>query len=340
MAVVKADAYGHRMDRVVPVLVREGVQHFCVASLEEGMQLRSLAPKADILVLGGNSTWTRGTLDVIKKYRFEIGVNDLASLKILAREKDLKLQIKIDSGMNRLGLKSSEWSAALEMIRCARASIVGLYSHYASFSGFRFMNQVRVFDEVARWWWNEGVRPEWIHSENSAALFSKEKLPKNTFLSEVANMARPGIAMYGYMTQGFPWKLPLHPVLELSSEISWVKSVERGEGVSYDFLYKAKSSHQIGVVPLGYADGIAKSYALKLHPVLVDSKGRLKARLQICGAVCMDMLMVRSNKARLERGDRVIFWGYKKQEVVSKGFADPYELNLRIANRIPRFWVS
>ncbi len=340
MAVVKANSYGHQNERIVPELLRNGVKAFCVASLEEGIALRKLAKSEMILVLGGTPRWNRGSLDVIRKHRFHIGVNDLETLKFFLSHEDVPLHVKLDTGMNRLGLKYHDWSALRDFLRKSKRKLHGLYSHYACFKGPDFRKQVLLFNEAAQWLWDEGIQPKTIHSENSAALFSDEKFSKNMFLSEHGNFARPGLSMYGYLPRNFHLSLNLKPVLELSSEVGWVKSIQKGEGVSYDFLYRAPRAHEIGVLPIGYADGIAKSYRQDLKPVLMDKSGSLKARLEICGSICMDTLMVKSNrKSILKLGDRVVFWGHQSCEFVKKRLACPYELNLRIANRIPRVWV-
>lgn len=340
MAVVKANAYGHQVDRVATELLRKGVKSFCVASLEEGIALRAVAPRALILVLGGTAQFHRGALDVIRKHKFHLGINDLSALKFFIPHSDISIHLKLDTGMNRLGVQVDEWGQALELLLRSKRKLAGLYSHYACFRGPDFRKQVYLFDEVAKWYWNSGIQPRYLHSENSAAIFSDEKFSKTSFLAQHANMARPGLSLYGYLPRNFHLKVNLKPVLELSSEVSWVKPIKKGEGVSYDFLYKAKKDHDIGVVPIGYADGIAKAYRENLRPVLMDNKGRLKANLDICGSVCMDTLMVRSSGSSLKVGERVVFWGHRYCDFVRKKRVDPYELNLRIANRIPRVWVS
>lgn len=341
MAVVKANAYGHQNERIVPELLRFGVRHFAVASLEEGIALRRLAKREQILVLGGSFEWNRGSLGLVRKLKLSVAINDLKSLRFFLDAPDIPLHLKLDTGMNRLGLRSEDWGEALQLLKSYRRNLEGLFTHYACFRGPDFRKQILIFDEAARWFWSEGQRPQWIHSENSAALFSDEDFSKNSFLSEHANLARPGISMYGYLPRNFHLKTKLEPLLELSSEIGWVKKVLKGEGVSYDFDYRAKTNHEIGVVPIGYADGIAKDYRHSLKPVLVDSAGRIKAKLKICGVICMDLLMVKASpKIKLRTGDRVIFWGYSDCEFIKRRLADPYELNLRIAGRIPRVWVT
>ena len=241
--------------------------------------------------------------------------------------------------MNRLGIKSEEWSEVLRYIKKSGRELEGLYTHYASFDGASFRNQVLLFEEAVRWFENEKISVHWIHSENSAALFSKTKL-KRGILSERGNLVRPGISMYGYMPSNFNASINLKPVLQLVAEIDLVKKVHTGEGMSYDHLYRAKKSHDYGVIPVGYADGVAKSYASRLRPLWLDRKTKKKGQLSICGAICMDMLMLRASRGKLQIKDQVVLWGQGVDQLVRTKVADPYELNLRIAKRIPRIWTE
>lgn len=339
MAVVKADAYGHQMNVFAPEVARLGVKNFCVASLEEAVELRKVLPRAEILVLGGTLHWTRSSLELVKKHQLIIGVNDIESLKVLVEKPQIPIHLKFDTGMNRLGLKASEWEYAVSILKKKSRSLDGYYTHFASFEGSSFVRQARLFEEVVRWMDQQKIKARWIHCENSAALFAGPPIRKG-ILSEKVNLARPGISLYGYLPQNFKKKHSLHPVLELSAEISLIKNVEVGEGISYDHLYRAKKRHQYAIVPLGYADGIAKEYSRELEPLWYDMHGRKKGRLKICGAISMDMVMLRAESKKLQIHDRVSFWGNFPNPLLKKKAVDPYELNLRITKRIPRVWVS
>lgn len=339
MAVVKADAYGHRSSVFSPQLWRHGVRDFCVASLEEGLELRKILPRASILVLGGTLRWNKESFQLAQKNRLSVAINDLKSLSRASSFRSLQFHIKFDTGMNRLGLKSEDWGACIELLRKMKIQPEGIFTHFASFGeNSGFLRQAILFEELVRWYFNEGLKAKTVHCENSSALFSQLKMKKG-ILSTKVNLVRPGIAIYGYMPKGFLRKLPLSPVLELCSELSLIKTVKKGEGISYDHLYRAKNDHQYAVVPLGYADGIAKEYSQDLEPLWYDRRGRKKGRLSLCGAICMDMLLLKSNGKPLEEQDRVSFWGDFPNRLIERAGVDPYELNLRIAPRIPRVWV-
>jgi alanine racemase len=337
MALVKADAYGHDLKQFVPELERNGVNYFAVASVEEAVEARRVSPKSRILVLGGTFEWTRKSIDVIEKNRFEVALNDLEALDIFLPRKKIPLHLKLDTGMNRLGLKSSDWGEAIKRIQKSGVHLQGLFTHYATFSDAAFNRQVMLFNEALRWFWSEGIRPVEVHSENTAALFAPNSARKG-MLADVANVVRPGLALYGYLSSRSAYQLK--PVMELVSEIGLIKDVKKAEGISYGHLYRAPSSHKYGVVPVGYADGLSKQYTQYLKPQWRDSAGKVKGLLSICGAICMDMVMVKAMRGALNTHDRVVFWGRFPNPLLQKGVVEAYELNLRIAKRIPRMWVE
>jgi alanine racemase len=340
MAIVKADAYGHHLSCVLPELERQGVKEFAVASLAEGVEARRLSSKAEILVLGGTFDWKPAMIRVLRENRLKVAANDLPSLKKMMSVDGLKVHLKLDTGMNRLGISPHEWGEAIQILKASRNKLDGLMTHYASAGDSIFVNQVRLFDEGLIWFWSNGVRPPIVHSENSAALFCRKPHLRETFASQVANRVRPGIALHGYLTKGVKNTFGLRPVLELVSELGIIKRVEPGDGISYGHLYRASRSHDYAVVPLGYADGLSKSYAQVLSPEWRSPSGHKKGQLLICGAICMDMVMVRAKRGKLKTKDRIVFWGRFPNSILHAGLVEPYELNLRIAKRIPRVWVN
>lgn len=337
MAIVKADAYGHNLSQMMSTLMREGIQDFALASLEEALEARQISKRARILVLGGTLHFSSKTLDLLRRNRLSMAVTDLDSLRFFLRHPDLPIHLKVDTGMNRLGLKPAEWSTAVELLKKSRRLLEGVFTHFATSEDRIFDRQAKVFEEFVRWILNENLKPKYVHSENSAALFGRNSL-KRGVLSEVGNLVRPGISMYGY-SQIRSVKT-LQPILELVSEVGIVKTIEAGEGMSYGHHYRAKKNHRYGIVTLGYADGLSKDYAEVLKPVWRTKSGQMKGWLNICGAICMDMVMVRAARGALKAQDRVVFWGRFPNPMLEKNIVEPYELNLRIAKRIPRIWVA
>lgn len=339
MAMVKADAYGHDLNQFVPELERNGVNYLAVASLEEGIEARKISPRSRILILGGTFDWTKRSIDLVEKNRFEIAINDLETLEIFLPRTRIPLHLKLDTGMNRLGIKSDQWAHAISAIQKRGVHLRGMFTHFATYSDAAFNRQVMLFNEALRWFWSEGIRPEEVHTENSAALFAPNSARKG-MLADVANVVRPGTALYGYLATDIRTPYKLEPVMELVSEIGLVKEIQRAEGISYGQKYRAMKPHLYGVVPLGYADGLSKAYADHLKPQWRGLDGKVKGVLNICGAICMDMVMVKAMNGRLSPHDRVVFWGRFPNTLLQKGIVESYELNLRIAKRIPRMWVE
>jgi len=339
MAIVKADAYGHDIDCIVPVLSKMGVKHFAVASLAEGIEARLLNPKASILVLGGTFNWTKPAIELLRKFKLKVAANDIPSLKSFLLFRDLPIHLKLDTGMNRLGLKPDDWAEAIRLIGGSKVALDGLFTHFATVSDAPFHRQAALFEEATRWFWSRGLKANFVHSENSSSLFGKNSVRKG-LVSEISNLTRPGIALYGYLPYGIKNSFGLKPILELTSDIGIVKRVELGEAVSYGHYYKPKKAHDYAVVPLGYADGVSKVYGDELEPEWRSSRGARKGSLKVCGAICMDMVMLRAQRGKLQNGDRVIFWGRFPNALIKKHIVEPYELNLRIAKRIPRLWVD
>lgn len=341
MAVVKADAYGHSIREFLPELLKNGIRSICVASVEEGVLARRLNSKVEILVLGGSFRWPASLIHCLKENRLSLAVSDIASLRSLLRVKEIPIHLKLDTGMNRLGVKEDEWGLALELVRQSNRSLEGFMTHYASAQGSSFQRQVSRFEAALRAFIEAGLCPKKIHSENSAALFSRERLKKG-LLSEKANLCRPGLSIYGYLSPPYERFEPgLRPVLSLVARLGLKKRLKKGEAVSYEGLYRAPYDHDIFVFPIGYADGIAKSYAPLLRPRILRAEGRKeKEALRLCGAICMDMIVLRDPAQQQRRVEWVEFWGSDRSNLVSKKLVSPYELNLRIASRIPRLWVN
>jgi alanine racemase len=339
MAVVKADAYGHDLHVSMPELLKHGVKRFALASISEAIEARKISQSSDLLVLGGTVEWSRSRIELIRRHDLEVTVNDLRTLKTLLSQPSLKLHLKLDTGMNRLGLKPDEWGEAIRLIQKSKLKLDGLMTHFATAGDRIFDQQVRIFEEAVRWFRLAGVRPRWVHSENSAALFTNHRL-KGGILSEVSNLVRPGLAMWGYLPQGIKESRGLKPVLELVSEVCWIKRVEKGEGISYGHHYRATKPHDFGVVPLGYADGLSKQYADLLRVQWRSRKDEVRGLMSVCGSICMDMVMLRAAGGKMKVGDRAVFWGRFPNPLLKSHVVEPYELNLRIAKRIPRMWVK
>jgi alanine racemase len=339
LAVVKADAYGHGAIPVSLRLEKLGVEYLGVAIPEEGVELRRGGVKTPILVLGG---FFGGEVDQIFRFRLTPVIFRKDSLRILSRDAErrkrkLKVHLKVDTGMGRLGVPLNLWPDFLrEVIRFPRIETEGILSHFAMTDeeeGFT-QNQWRAFQEAVTTAQELGICCPYLHIANSAAL--------TAFPAYSARLVRPGIMLYGsYPAPTFRSRIPLKPVMTLKTHIHFLKSVPPGTRISYGGVFKAKRKSLIATLPIGYADGY--SHRLSNHgEVLIHGK-----RAPVVGKVCMDFIMVDvTHIPRVSVGDEVILMGRQgKEQITPEEIAEKinsisYEVLCSIGKRVPRVYKN
>lgn len=339
LAVVKADAYGHGAVPVSLRLEKLGVEYLGVAIPEEGVELRRGGVKTPILVLGG---FFGGEVDQIFRFRLTPVIFRKDSLRILSRDAErrkrkLKVHLKVDTGMGRLGVPLNLWPDFLrEVIRFPRIETEGILSHFAMTDeeeGFT-QNQWRAFQEAVTTAQELGICCPYLHIANSAAL--------TAFPAYSARLVRPGIMLYGsYPAPTFRSRIPLKPVMTLKTHIHFLKSVPPGTRISYGGVFKAKRKSLIATLPIGYADGY--SHRLSNHgEVLIHGK-----RAPVVGKVCMDFIMVDvTHIPRVSVGDEVILMGRQgKEQITPEEIAEKinsisYEVLCSIGKRVPRVYKN
>lgn len=276
-AVVKANAYGHGIE-ICKELAHE-VDFFAVANVEEAMSICSLNVEKPILILG--KTHPTQLYDLVKNdIRLTVdSIDDLYHLEATAKslQKKALIHLKLNTGMNRLGIKTTnELQKFLELLnQCESIELEGIYTHFATAdcckqklekqnAKFKKMLSILTFEER---------KNLIIHASNSSAFLQSKKF--------CYDMVRVGIAMYGYDQTH---KLNLTPALTLQSQIVKVFKIQKGETIGYDNFFKADKSMWVAVVPVGYADGFSRDY--EKGYVLIKGK-----RAKILGHICMDMFM-------------------------------------------------
>jgi alanine racemase len=296
MGVVKANAYGHGIVEVARFLEGEKVDYFGVANPEEGVVLREAGMEAPIHVF---TLPTRLQVSLFGSYDLEPTVCSLHEATLLNTQaqragKTVSIHVKIDTGMNRIGVERKDLKKLLRSLaKLRRLEIKGVYTHFAmadvrdkSFSKLQlaeFHQALEVLDK-------EGVSAEFIHCAGSAGILD---LPDSYF-----SMVRPGIMLYGYYpSRETTESVPLKPVLSLKSRVSLVKWIEPGESVSYGRRYVAKRKTRIATLPLGYADGYMRSLTGRSAVLIGDRK------FPTAGTICMDQLMVDVGSADVRVGD-------------------------------------
>lgn len=346
MAVVKANAYGHGMIECASFLESLGKnkpEYFSVAFPSEGKQLREAKIKQPILVF---EPFTKEQVHLLFEYNLIATVFTLDHLRILdwgfkqfgkknKALRKIRIHIKVDTGMNRLGIGINESNDFINKLKKKKNfEIDGIYTHFAcadekdkTFTQF----QIKRFEEFLRRLKKMNIDYGLAHAANSGAILD---VP-NSYL----DMVRPGISLYGYYPSlETSESIKLKPVMSLYSKVASVKQIKKGDTVSYGRKYTAKRKTKIVSVPLGYADGINRGLSNKME-VLIKGK-----KYKQVGIVAMDRIMINVNNNDVKVGDKVFVFGNDKNNYISvwdwcKAINTiPYEITCNISNRIPRLY--
>jgi alanine racemase len=325
-SIVKANAYGHGIERVFEGL--RGSDGFGLLDLDEAMRLRELGWVGPILLLEG--FFKPEDLSVIAQYRLTTAVHcdeQLRMLELARPSGPLSIQLKMNTGMNRLGFRSEQYRAAWERARAMPwvGSIVHMM-HFSDADGARGIDhQVCAFDAAI------ANLPGEVCLANSAATLWHPKAHRD--------WVRPGIVLYGASPTGQASDVAdtgLQPAMTLTSELIGVQQLAVGDTVGYGSRFKADVPMRIGVVACGYADGYprhAPGWDAQFTPVLVDG-----VRTRLVGRVSMDMLTVDLTPCpHAGVGTPVTLWGHGLpiDEVAAASSTVGYELMCAVAPRVP-----
>lgn len=324
--VVKADSYGHYSVKTVKSIIEGGCNYLAVSSLEEALTIRKKIKDIPILCLGYiNPKY----MNVCIQNNVTITITSQKQLEdILDRNLNnmymLKAHIKIDTGMNRLGIKEeSELLKIVKLIRKNKIYIEGVFTHiFDAKNSESTEKQLDRFEYMINKASLQNVKI--LHAEASDAL---TKYSKRSFL----NGCRLGIIMYGFTKDRH---LKLNSTFSLCSEIIQIKEIKKGETVGYSGIYKAKKDEIIGIIPIGYADGITRNNTGRY--VYINEK-----KYNIIGNICMDMLMVKIDTTVKEKDKVYILKDTKHIEEVAKYTGTiPYEIICLISKRVPRIYIK
>ncbi len=270
--VVKANAYGHGLEAISRKLVDLGIDFLGVANYDEAIKLRKLIPNTPILVFG---TLIHSKLEparyvsILHRHNLTATVASFDTAKFLndysRRFKSrFKIHIEVDTGMRRIGLDYKRAFRTIQQISALKhIEIEGIFTHFAaseeknkSFSRL----QLKRFNKLLADLKKSGIEIPIIHSANSGAVLDL----KDSYF----NMVRPGLLLYGYYPgTGVRNKIPLKPVMNLKSKVTFLKKIETGESVSYNRKYFAAKQEFIGSVPIGYGDGYQRKLTNKVVSV-------------------------------------------------------------------------
>ncbi|RCW44166.1 alanine racemase [Paenibacillus prosopidis] len=349
MASVKANAYGHGAVEIAREAERFGVDYLGVAFLDEALQLRKAGIQTPILVLGfvaANALSAARDNDVaISLFREDI-LQAAAELPADVAGRKLKVHIKIDSGMGRLGVLGQDAAISFigKALKVPQLDVEGLFTHYAradeadkSYTKLQYDR----FREVASYVEQQGLPIPIIHAANSAAGIDTPEWG--------GNMLRLGISMYGLYPSAEvnQQRIELEPVLTLKTEVVMVKTTPAGWGISYGTRYVTEGEEQIGTLPIGYADGFSRMLTGKAHGLVRGVK------VPIRGTICMDQCMIAldaaasgANSMPVETGEEVVLIGRQDDAVITVDEVAQqlgtlnYEVTCMLAARVPRVYVS
>lgn len=350
---VKANAYGHGDVQIARALELMGVRHLGVCLIEEGLLLRNFGVKTEILVFRG---FDREGARTILRYGMTPVVSTWSQLEHLeaVATHPVDLHLKFDTGMNRLGFHPDEAPRLIEKLRShARLKPRAVLTHlFNGEDGERFdgdsAEQLRRFHQVALLFHPLGA---FAHALNSAGLLSRvligDQGPPDHPLRLQEWGLRPGLMIYGANPLGEGKGLKLKPVMSLKSQASVLRSVAKGDGVSYNATWRAQRDSVIAVVPIGYADGYHRLLSNRAQALFNGE------RVPVVGNICMDYLMldvtqvVQTQAPPADREPEVVLFGaaangqsLSPEELARHAQTIPWEIFTSVGERVPRLYTG
>ena len=336
MAVLKADGYGHGAARVARVVLENGAEALGVACLSEAKALRRAGVDTDVFILGYTPPWQarEAVREGIVCAVFGEEEGYALSRAAVALGTRARVHVKVDSGMNRLGLQPEEMPAFLSWLaRLPALCVEGVFTHFgnADDRDKRWaLEQLRCFQSVLETLDEDGLRPRLAHAANTAAALT---IPESRL-----DMVRLGIGLYGLApSAAVPLPSGTAPVLSFKTTVSQVKEPRLHTYVGYGRSWRVEREMRLAVIPVGYADGFRRGPA-NWGEVLIRGK-----RCPVVGNVCMDQAMVDvSDVPGVRKGDEVVLIGRQgeasigAEEVAQRLGTISYEVVSQILARVPR----
>lgn len=343
LGVVKADAYGHGAVRVAGLLQELGCEYLGVAFIDEALHLRENGVTLPILLMGYTPPELTPILleQNLTQTVYDLALAEAYSSAAAALGKTLKVHLKADSGMGRLGFKChggrDPERDMTRIIKLPGLYIEGIYTHFAvsdvsgdPFTEKQFNDYKELVDRLEK---NAGVKFEIKHCANSGAMIN--------YAWSYSDMVRPGLMLYGLYPGSGTGGLELKPAMALKTRVAQVKELDAGDTVSYGRIYTAPAKRKIAVLTIGYADGLHRTLSGKID-LLIHGK-----RARQVGTISMDMCMADvTDIPDAAAGDFVTVFGSDGGETVSVdelahlAGTVSWELLCAVSSRVPRVYLK
>ncbi|GAA8573940.1 alanine racemase [Helicobacter pylori] len=345
MAVVKANAYGAGAIKASEIFLQEGANYLGVATLDEALELRSHFSKTPILILGYSLNSNASMLidNDLSAMIFSLEQAEIFSQMALKSQKRLKVHLKIDTGMHRLGLEPNFKS--IEIIKKIRAlkglEVEGIFTHLSNADAkikTHAKNQMKAFNAFLEQLLDQKIEFQYRHAYNSAGILSLCNGNENRLL----NLYRPGIMLYGFYPSNEmkeSCSTILKNVISLKARIVQIRSVKKGEFIGYGEHFYTNEETLVGVLALGYADGLMRALGNRIQVAINNQLAPL------IGKVCMDQCFVKLNNIQAKEGDEVILFGDKSakandaSEIAALLNTIAYETISTLSKRLERVYI-
>ena len=332
IAVVKANAYGHGDDIICPALVKLGVNFFAVSCFNEAAHIQPFVENSEILIFGftekeyfkqaaeNNFILTVGALDYARELSEYMSSQDM----------NIRIHIKINTGMNRVGINTKEELEEILLLPGLRCEAV--FTHFSSADGLTKEDMQFTIEQQGKLFSFIKCKHMKVHSQNSGGILVHPNF--------IGDYIRTGLAVYGYSPNS-ACELPftLSPVMSLKSTICQLRTLEAGDFVSYGRTYKAVRKRLAAVIPAGYADGYSRAHS---NSGLIAVKNNL---CPVIGRVCMDQLMIDVSGVKdVKVGDIAELYSANYKETNVEFIAEklgtiPYEVTCAVSHRVKRIPV-
>lgn len=336
MAIVKADAYGHGAPAVAVELQRLGVDMFGVSSFDEALQLRRDGISSDILILGYTDP---EDMEALAEYDIIQTVFDESSAQAVynaARRCPIRVHVKADTGMNRIGFKYGESDKIAEVVEryAGRIRFEGLYTHFASSDEDEEFTREQFgrFTELAKVLEGKGISFKVKHCCNSGGIINYSEMG--------LDYVRCGLILYGLNPSENAKIDGLKPVMTLYTTVAQVHALSKGDSVSYGRTFTAERDMTAAAVPVGYADGFSRLFSGKVSLLHINSG----SMCPVLGRICMDQSVIDvSECGNVQCGDRVIVFGggspNSADSLASLIGTINYEIVCLVGKRVPRIYI-